>query len=93
MKSNDEQFVQKIRREATRTRQARPLTVWQGLTQIGAIGWTVVVPAVAGAWLGRWLDRRMQSTPAWALALLIIGIAVGCVGAFRRTKNEGERRS
>lgn len=56
----------------------------QNLAMIGALGWLVVTPTVAGLFLGRWLDRRFDAGIFWTGALLTIGIAAGCAIAWRR---------
>lgn len=44
---------------------------------LGVGGWLFVIPVVAGAYLGRYLDKRMGDAISWALTFIIIGIAVG----------------
>ncbi len=57
--------------------------VWSGLGTMGLIGWSVVVPTVAGAALGIWLDARHPGTHPWSLALLMAGLVLGCLNAWR----------
>ena len=56
--------------------------VWFGLGMIGLIGWSVVVPTLLGAALGIWLDKHHPGTYSWTLALLVAGLAIGCVNAW-----------
>ena len=56
--------------------------VWSGLGMLGVIGWSVCLPTLLGAWLGRWLDEREPGTHAWTLALLVAGLCVGCANAW-----------
>ncbi len=63
--------------QARRTRSA----VWPGLGMLGLIGWSVCLPTLLGAWLGRWLDARHPGTHAWTLALLVAGLCLGCANA------------
>jgi ATP synthase protein I len=55
--------------------------VWAGLGMLGLIGWSVCVPTLLGAWLGRWLDERHPGKHGWTLALLIAGLCLGCANA------------
>lgn len=73
-----------IRAKATRKLKARGSDrgVWFGLGMMGLIGWSVVVPTLLGAALGIWLDANHPSTHAWTLALMILGLAIGCVNAW-----------
>lgn len=58
-------------------------TVWSGLGMMGLIGWSVALPTLLGAALGLWLDKRYPSEHSWTLALLAIGIGLGCYNAWR----------
>ena len=56
--------------------------VWSGLGMMGLIGWSVVVPTLLGAALGIWLDKRHSGEHSWTLALMIAGLAIGCLNAW-----------
>jgi len=62
--------------------------VWSGLGMMGLIGWSVVVPTLAGAALGLWLDARYPSAHPWSLALLMAGLVLGCLNAWRWVARE-----
>ncbi len=70
--------------KAERKLKARASTqgVWFGLGMMGLIGWSVVVPTLAGAALGLWLDHRYPGTHNWTLALLVAGLVIGCLNAW-----------
>lgn len=82
--------------EVVRTRRERRAR-WQregerslgrNLAMIGALGWTIVVPTLAGVFAGRWLDRHFASGIFWTLGLLMAGLAAGCTFAWRRMHDE-----
>lgn len=54
---------------------------------IGALGWLVITPTLAGVFLGRWLDRRLAAGILWTGALLVAGLTVGCILAWRRIQD------
>jgi len=60
----------------------------------GLIGWSVVVPTLAGVALGIWLDKHHPGGHSWTLMLLVIGLAIGCLNAWhwvaRENKEIGE---
>ena len=56
--------------------------VWFGLGMMGLIGWSVVVPTLLGAALGAWLDKHHPGTHPWTLALMVVGLTVGCLNAW-----------
>lgn len=88
MNQDDRKFVDAVRREAERTRDARRPGFWRGLGAVGAVGWMVALPAVGGAFLGRWLDEKNNSGVFWTLSLLTAGLALGCCSGWRYMKGE-----
>jgi ATP synthase protein I len=62
--------------------------VWFGLGMMGLIGWSVVVPTLLGAALGVWLDKHHPGGHAWTLALLVAGLALGCLNAWHWVAKE-----
>jgi ATP synthase protein I len=70
--------------KAARKLKARRSTqgVWFGLGMMGLIGWSVVVPTLVGAALGIWLDKHHPGEHPWTLALLVAGLAIGCLNAW-----------
>ena len=55
---------------------------WFGFRMFGLIGWSVAVPTLIGAALGRWLDRHHPGNHSWTLALLVGGLCLGCLNAW-----------
>jgi ATP synthase protein I len=64
--------------------------VWLGLGMMGLIGWSVVVPTLLGAALGIWLDERHPGKHSWTLALLVAGLVIGCLNAWRWVANQDQ---
>ena len=62
--------------------------VWFGLGMMGLVGWSVVVPTLAGAALGVWLDNRHPGHYSWTLMLLMIGLVIGCLNAWHWVSKE-----
>jgi len=77
-------FAAEIGAKAARKIKARKSTqgVWLGLGMMGLVGWSVVVPTLLGAALGIWLDKHHPGKHAWTLALLVAGLALGCLNAW-----------
>jgi ATP synthase protein I len=65
--------------------------VWFGLGMMGLIGWSVVVPTLLGAALGIWLDHHYPGKHAWTLALLVAGLAIGCLNAWHWVAKEEQQ--
>lgn len=81
-------FVREVGKQADRRRLARDRGVWQGLAQVGTVGWMIALPAVGGALLGRWIDGRYGTGIFWTLSLLTVGLAFGCVTTWRTMNRE-----
>ena len=62
--------------------------LWSGLGTMGIIGWSIVVPTLLGAALGLWLDGHHPSAHSWTLALLVAGLILGCLNAWRWVASE-----
>lgn len=84
-------FARQVGTQAARKLKARrnpSRSVWFGLGMMGLIGWSVVVPTLAGAALGLWLDKHHVGNRPWTLALLIAGLMVGCLNAWHWVAKE-----
>ena len=82
--TSEQTFAGQIGAKAARKLKARKSTqgVWFGLGMMGLVGWSVVVPTLLGAALGLWLDQHHPGKHAWTLALLMAGLAIGCLNAW-----------
>jgi ATP synthase protein I len=84
----DDDFVREVGRQADRRRRGRAAGVWRGLAQVGTVGWMVALPSVGGALLGRWIDGRYSTGIHWTLSLMTVGLATGCMAAWRAMNRE-----
>ena len=79
-------FADQVGSKAARKLRARrngAPGVWFGLGMMGLIGWSVAVPTLLGAALGTWLDAKHPGAHHWTLALLVAGLMLGCLNAWR----------
>ena len=84
-------FSQQVGEKAARKLKAQRYvtqTVWSGLGMMGLVGWSVVVPTLLGAALGIWIDEHYPGSHSWTLALLTIGLGLGCVNAWHWVSKE-----
>jgi ATP synthase protein I len=81
------QVAAKVARKLKAQRNATQ-GVWFGLGMMGLVGWSVAIPALAGLALGIWLDSHHPGTHSWTLALLIAGLAIGCLNAWHWVDKE-----
>ncbi|MCA9009873.1 MAG: AtpZ/AtpI family protein [Planctomycetaceae bacterium] len=71
-----------------KSRRRRNQAVWLGMGMMGLIGWSVTVPTLAGAAIGIWLDKNYPGSHSWTLALLVSGLAIGCLNAWHWVAKE-----
>ena len=85
-------FAEQVGAKASRKLKARNSTsgVWFGLGMMGLIGWSVTVPTLLGVALGMWIDKHYPGTHSWTLALLVAGLAIGCLNAWRWVAKEDQ---
>ncbi len=74
-----------VERQVKRMKKAekeRPTLLAQTIF-LGTLGLVFVLPVVAGAYLGRWLDTMVEGySIRWTLSLLFLGVIVGGVNVY-----------
>ena len=73
----------KARRKLRARRWSHTNSVWAGLGMMGLVGWSVVLPALCGGAVGVWIDRRFDLEHRLTLPLLLLGLTLGCINAWR----------
>jgi ATP synthase protein I len=68
--------VEKSAKELMKARKEKA-GFWHYASMIGVGGWLFVVPVVAGAYLGKFLDKKMRGGISWTLTFIILGIVFG----------------
>ena len=84
-------FVRQVGVKETRKLKAQrkvTRTVWSGLGMMGLVGWSVVIPTLLGTALGIWIDKHYPGGHSWTLALLAIGLGLGCFNAWHWVSRE-----
>jgi ATP synthase protein I len=80
-----EDFTKKVGAKETRKikgKSQKDEGIWFGLGVVGIVGWSVVIPTLIGTAIGLWIDGAWPSRFSWALMLLILGVALGCLNAW-----------
>jgi ATP synthase protein I len=84
-----ERLRKQVEQQARRMKQAekdRPTLLAQTV-YIGALGLLFVVPVVAGAYLGRWLDGLVGGySIRWTLSMIFLGVIIGALNVYLFTK-------
>ncbi|MES2407379.1 MAG: AtpZ/AtpI family protein [Pseudomonadota bacterium] len=85
------EFSQQVGEKAARKLKAQrqvTQTIWTGLGMMGLVGWSVAIPTLLGAALGIWIDKHFPGSHSWTLALLAIGLGLGCFNAWHWVSKE-----
>lgn len=85
----DDRLLENTQKDVRRLEQReRAPASWAGIAFYGGtIGLLFVVPIVAGAYLGRWLDTLFEGySVRWTVSLIVLGIVVGAWNAYRFMK-------
>ncbi len=79
------QLRQAVEREAgslQRAERERPRLIAQ-TAYLGSLALLFVVPVVAGAYLGRWIDSLFAGYSArFTVSLIVLGVALGAVNVY-----------
>ncbi|NTW53956.1 MAG: F0F1 ATP synthase subunit [Chlorobaculum sp.] len=69
-------------------RKAVTRSIWEGFAMFGIIGWSVAIPTLTGVAIGVWLDGNYPSRHSWTLTMIVIGLVIGCLSAWRWVSEE-----
>ena len=84
MASRDE-LRKQVERQARRMKKAEhdKRTVMAQTIYIGTLGLVFVLPVLAGAYLGLWLDERFPGYSVhWTVSLILVGVFVGGMNVY-----------
>ena len=62
------------------SRKSGSITTLRAFALLGIIGWSVAVPVIVGAYVGRWLDHTHGTR--LTLSFIIMGFVFGCYDAY-----------
>ncbi len=65
-----------------KVRGKNQMNAWWGFGLFGLVGWSVIVPALIGVFLGLLLDHQEKSSHKWTLSLMLAGLFFGCLLAL-----------
>lgn len=94
MRQDDRSSLQHIRRRAERMQHSRSRPGYnplRGVSAFGVVGWSIAIPTVAGALLGRWLNRVAPQDFSWTIALILGGLVIGLLVAWEWIAKENRQ--
>ncbi len=60
----------------------RSAKFWRLVATLSSLGWSLVLPIVAGALLGNYLDRITHREFVWTIGLLFVGVALSLYNLY-----------
>ena len=80
MKPTNSELAKRVEQQTKRMKLAereRP-TLLAETVYLGSLGLMFILPVIAGAYLGHWLDGKLAGySMRWTLSLLFLGIVIG----------------
>jgi ATP synthase protein I len=85
-----ERMIQQVKAKQERmiARRNHKDIILRSIAILGVIGWSVVLPTLAGVAAGLWIDSHWPSRFSWTLILMTAGLLLGCANAWRRIRSE-----
>lgn len=78
-KTYSDKVILKIKRHK-KAKTEKKYSVLSSFSVFGLVGWNIVVPVLAGIFIGYWLDEYYQyKNVSWTLTGLLFGAVVGCI--------------
>jgi ATP synthase protein I len=74
-----------VQTQADRIRKAQRerRTLLANTIYLGTLGLIFVLPVIAGAYLGSWLDSRLKGYSfSWTVTLIVLGVFVGAIDVY-----------
>ena len=81
-----------VRRDRSRLarREQGNRSFWRSLSVLGMVGWPIVLGAIGGVWLGRYLDTRFDSGIRFSLMLMMAGVLLGSFVAWKTVTQKND---
>jgi ATP synthase protein I len=83
--SEEEELKRRVERQAKRMQQAEKdqQSLLSHTVYIGTLGLLFVLPIVAGAYLGEWLDELLPGySEHWTVGLILLGVMIGFLNVY-----------
>ena len=85
MMNQQQELRKQVEQQARRMKQAerdRPTLIGHTV-YVGTLGLLFVLPVVAGAYLGHWLDTMASGySVRWTVSLILLGVFIGMVNVY-----------
>lgn len=80
--SEDRELQRQVEAKVKRIKEAEKArhTLLAEAVHIGTLGLLFILPVIGGAYLGSWLDSRLEGYAVhWTVSLIVLGVIVGAL--------------
>lgn len=84
-KDPKKELEEQVKRSVHKMNQAKKSksTLLAQTVYLGTLGFVFVLPIIAGAYLGVWLDEKIKGfSISWTINLILVGVIVGAVNVY-----------
>ncbi|AWN72385.1 AtpZ/AtpI family protein [Legionella anisa] len=84
-KDSKKELEQQVKRNIRKMNEAKKekSTLLAQTVYLGTLGFVFVLPIIAGAYLGVWLDEKMKGfSISWTINLIIVGVIIGAINVY-----------
>ncbi|WP_106225080.1 AtpZ/AtpI family protein [Legionella pneumophila] len=84
-KDSKKELAQQVKRNVRKINEAKKekSTLLAQTVYLGTLGFVFVLPIIAGAYLGVWLDEKIKGfSISWTINLIIVGVIIGAINVY-----------
>ncbi|MCW8423141.1 AtpZ/AtpI family protein [Legionella anisa] len=84
-KDSKKELEQQVKQNIRKMNEAKKekSTLLAQTVYLGTLGFVFVLPIIAGAYLGVWLDEKMKGfSISWTINLIIVGVIIGAINVY-----------
>ncbi|MFO3442768.1 AtpZ/AtpI family protein [Legionella pneumophila serogroup 1] len=82
-----EQQVKRNVRKINKAKKGKSMLLAQTV-YLGTLGFVFVLPIIAGAYLGVWLDEKIKGySMSWTINLILLGVIIGAINVYLLIKD------
>ncbi|HAU4013844.1 TPA: AtpZ/AtpI family protein [Legionella pneumophila] len=89
-KNSNKELEQQMKRNVRKINKAKKgkSTLLAQTVYLGTLGFVFVLPIIAGAYLGVWLDEKIKGySMSWTINLILLGVIIGAINVYLLIKD------
>ncbi|HAT1847064.1 TPA: AtpZ/AtpI family protein [Legionella pneumophila] len=89
-KNSKKELKQQVKRNVRKINKAKKgkSTLLAQTVYLGTLGFVFVLPIIAGAYLGVWLDEKIKGySMSWTINLILLGVIIGAINVYLLIKD------